>query len=68
MGLSDEQVRKYQKIHKSVFGKEISTKDAYDQGIKLVRLLSIIYTPMTEEEFSVVEATRKALLPGDALH
>lgn len=51
MMLSGEQITKFQKIYKEQFGKEISRKDALEQGIKLVRLMEIIYKPITKEEY-----------------
>lgn len=48
--LSDEQITKYQAIYKRRFGVEISRKEAYEQGIKLIRLIEIIYQPITKAE------------------
>ncbi|MFA6520439.1 MAG: hypothetical protein WCT44_02405 [Candidatus Paceibacterota bacterium] len=31
---------------------EISREDAYEKGMKLLRLMSIVYKPITEEEFT----------------
>lgn len=61
--LSDEDIAKFQNLYKSHFGIEISREDAYEQGIKLVRLMSIVYKPMTEDEFKRVQEHRKATLP-----
>ena len=55
MGLTDEQVQEYQRIHKEVFKTEISKKDAYDQGIKLLRFLAVILKPMTEIELNNIK-------------
>jgi hypothetical protein len=52
MVLSDEQLKKFQSIYKSKFGKDISKEEAYEKGIKLFRLLDIIYKPMTQEDFN----------------
>ena len=41
--LTDEQITEYQKIYKKTFGKSISKKDALEQGIKLINLVSIVY-------------------------
>lgn len=57
--LTNEQVRKFQEIYKQCFGKEISKEDAYEQGVKLVRLMEIIYKPMTKEEYEMVQKRRK---------
>ncbi len=55
----DEDIIKFQALYKSEFGIEISREDAYEKGIKLLRLMSIVYTPMTEQEYEVVQAHRK---------
>lgn len=41
------------------FGKEISREEAYGKGIKLMRLVEIIYKPMTESEFKQVQERRR---------
>lgn len=63
MQLSDEDIAKFQDLYRSKFGKEITKEDAYEQGIKLVRLMSIVYQPMTEKEFVRIQEHRKKTLP-----
>jgi hypothetical protein len=43
--LTDEQVSKFQELYKNRFGVEISREEAYAQGVKLVRLIEIVYNP-----------------------
>jgi len=57
--LSDEQIKTYQMLYKNRFGKEISREQAYEQGVKLLRLIELIYKPMTEEEFQKLQERRK---------
>ena len=45
MALSDENIKEFQTLYKEHFGKEISKEDARENGIKLLRLISIIYRP-----------------------
>lgn len=40
--LTEKQIQEFQIIYKKKFGKEISSKKAYEQGIKLVNLMKII--------------------------
>ena len=42
MLLSDEQLKKFQELYKTHFGKDISKEEAYDKGHKLVRLMALI--------------------------
>ena len=59
--LSDDQVKKFQGIYKKQFGEEISYQDALAGGISLVRMMKIIYKPMTQEEFDNLQKRRSKL-------
>lgn len=63
MVLSDEDIVKFQALYKSEFGMEISREDAYEKGIKLLRLMSVVYKPMTEEEYERIQKHRIDTLP-----
>lgn len=49
MVLSDENIKEFQALYKEHFGIEISKADAYENGTKLLRLISLIYRPTDEE-------------------
>jgi len=57
--LSDEQIRKFQMLYKKHFGKEISQEEAYEKGANLIRLVELIYKPMTEDEYKQLQKRRK---------
>lgn len=57
--LTDEQVTKFQDIYRKRFGKEISRADALEKGIKLVRMMEIIYKSITKKEFNELQERRK---------
>ena len=57
--LSVEQITKYQAIYKNRYGKEISREEAYEKGAKLIRLVELIYKPMTEDEYKQLQKRRK---------
>lgn len=57
--LSNEQIIKFQKLYKNRFGKEISREEAYEKGAKLVRLIELIYKPMTEAEYQKLLKRRR---------
>lgn len=57
--LTDEQVSKFQKIYREQFGKEISRERALEEGIKLVRMMKIVYQPITKEDLIALEKRRK---------
>lgn len=45
MVLSDEQINEFQEIYKEHFGTEISKEEALKNGLKLLQLIRILYTP-----------------------
>ncbi len=53
--LTDEQITKFQTLYRNRYGKEISREKAYEQGAKLIRLIELIYKPMTEEEYQQLQ-------------
>jgi urease accessory protein UreF len=57
--LSTEQITKFQTLYKNRFGKEISREEAYEKGAKLIRLVEIVYKPMTEDEYQKLQERRK---------
>jgi len=57
--LSDAQITKFQTLYKEQFGKEISRKEALEKGIKLMRLVELVYKPITQEEYEAVQRDRQ---------
>jgi hypothetical protein len=58
--LSDEQIKKFQTLYKNL-GKEIRKEEAYEKGAKLIRLVELIYKPMTEDEYKQLQKRRKEI-------
>ena len=50
MHLTDEDITKFQALYLKHFGEEISRERAHSEGIKLVRLMQLIYKPMTKAD------------------
>jgi len=57
--LSDEQIKKYQMLHEKYYHTKISREEAYTRGAQLLRLVGLIYKPMTEEEFQKLQERRR---------
>lgn len=57
--ISDEQIQSFQTLWRDRFGTEISREDAYEKGAKLLRLIELVYKPMSETEFELVQERRK---------
>jgi len=55
MQLTDEDILKFQALYKSEFGMEISREDAHEKGIQLLRLMSLVYKPMTKKEYDFMQ-------------
>jgi len=57
--LSKEQITKFQTLYRNRFKKEISPEKAYEQGAKLIRLLELVYKPVTENQYMQLQKHRK---------
>ncbi len=57
--LSEEQITKFQILYRNRFGKEISREEAYEKGSKLIRLVELIYKPMTKNDYKRLQKRRK---------
>ena len=56
--LSDKNIKEFQELYKEHFGVEISKADAYENGTKLLRLISLIYRPTNEKAHPTAAAPR----------
>lgn len=68
MVISDEDIAEFQRLYRTRYGKEISKENAYEQGIKLLRLLKRIYKPMTEKQYKAIQQHRAETLPQMLAH
>jgi hypothetical protein len=68
MVISDEDIAEFQRLYKKRYGHDISKEKAYEQGIKLLRLLKRIYKPMTEKQYASVQDRRAETLPQMLAH
>lgn len=57
--LSNKQVVKFQMLYKNRFNKEIGQEEALEKGIKLLRLVELIYKPITEKEYRQLKNRRQ---------
>ena len=57
--ISKERLKEFKKIYKKRFGKNLSDQSALEKAIKLLRLVKIIYKPMTKEEHDKVQKRRE---------
>ncbi|MEO5646499.1 MAG: hypothetical protein ABIO57_01880 [Candidatus Paceibacterota bacterium] len=59
MVLSDEHIKEFQQLYKEHFGVEISKEDAYENGTKLLHLISLIYRPTAQKKDRTIIIPRK---------
>jgi hypothetical protein len=59
MTISAKALEEYKEIYRKQYGKDISDADALEQAPKLLRLMEIVYKPMTQEDFDILEERRK---------
>jgi len=59
--LSEERIKSLQALYKKHFNKDISREEAFEKGSELIRLVQIVYKPMTEERWEIVQKRLKEL-------
>lgn len=63
MRLTDEHIRKFQAIYKARFGVDLTEDEAREKGTQLLRLMELVYKPMSNEEYELVQKRRLETLP-----
>lgn len=63
--LTKEQIKSYQALYKKRFGTELGKDEAYRQGVNLVRLVELVYKPMSSENYNRLQAIRQTV-PANA--
>ncbi len=61
MTLTEEQIQEFRAIYKEKFGKELSNERAHTDAPRFLRLMQIVYQPMTYEDAAAVARRRKEL-------
>jgi hypothetical protein len=57
--ISEKALKEFKAIYKKEFDIELSDQDALESATKLLRLVEIIYKPMTKEEYGKVQKQRE---------
>jgi hypothetical protein len=55
MQLTEQQITRFQEIYKARFNKQLNRKEALEKGIKLARMMQIIYRPITKEQYQQLQ-------------
>lgn len=61
MQLTKKQIRKYRELYNERFGVELSNKEVLEKTQSLVRMVELIYKPMTKKEFGQLQNRRMEL-------
>lgn len=57
--LEDKDIKNFMELYQTRFGKDITKEEAAEKEAKLVRLVELIYKPMTKSEFKILQKRRK---------
>lgn len=57
--ISEKALKEFKTIYKNNFNVALSDKDALESATKLLRLVEIIYKPMTKKEYEEVQKRRE---------
>ena len=57
--ISKEKLEEFKNIYKKRFNKTLSDQDAIEKGTKLLRLVEIVYKPITQKEYDALQKRRK---------
>jgi hypothetical protein len=56
--LSEKAIKDFQILYKNCFGIKLSRMQILEKGNKLLRLVELIYEPMTKSEFEQFKVTK----------
>jgi len=59
MLLTEAQITRFQELYENRFRKKISKKEALEKGIKLVRLMQIVYKPISKKDYQELQKRRE---------
>jgi len=59
MSLSKEALEEFKAIWKKEFKEEISDQYALESATKLLRLMEIVYKPITQKDYNMLQKRRK---------
>ncbi len=54
MKISEAQLTTFKALYKQHFGEELSQEDVLEKALKLVRMMQLIYKPITKEQYQQV--------------
>lgn len=61
MRLTNEHISSFQALYQKRFGKTLTPAEAREKATKLLRLMQLVYRPMTEAEFKIIQNRSKEI-------
>lgn len=62
MKISEAQLTTFKALYKQHFGEELSQKEALEKALKLVRMMQLVYQPITKEQYQRVIKRQQQIL------
>lgn len=59
--ISKEMLEKFKTIYQKRFGEDLSDQDALEKATKFLRLVELIYKPMTQEKYDILQKRREEI-------
>jgi hypothetical protein len=57
--LSEKRIAEFQALYKRHFGEDLSKEEAYEKGVRLIRMVQLVYRPITEKQYQDWQERRK---------
>ena len=57
--ISEKRLEEFKRLYKKHFNKDISDQEALESATKLLRLVEIVYQPITKKEYEKYKKTRE---------
>lgn len=52
---TNEQIAEFKQIYKKRFGHDLTSAEAHEKGMSLIRIVSFVYQPITQAEIDALE-------------
>ena len=59
--LTQEQIAKFQQLYSKRFGRHLSDQEAREKGEKVLRLMQLVYKPISKEQLKALQQRDKGL-------
>jgi len=57
-----EHLYKFKEFYKKRFNKELTDQEALESGTRLIRLIELIYKPMTQKDYDILQKRKEEIM------